>query len=318
MTDATLTDLAPFFRRYDRRNRLLLGTAFCASLILATAIATRMLSVELPGLKGVPVVWGMGVVFSPLFIALWWTFGEVMTRWRRKTLPPDGSQLAGEVDARNGMRIANAGFIFNIGVVTAIFSGQAVMALVAFRIHLGYSFGIWMAQATCIVVGAVTIYLGNLWPRMPVSHAPEKKPAATMKTNRHAGWFMVIVGLLVMAWGLFMPVIVPTVRPTQPPFEASKHREISLSPAALEKFVGRYDFGNGFTVSVTRVGPTLWVRREGSHGDTGAAVYPEAPDAFFWKAVEAQIRFSVDAKGTVTGAEFREAGPWQPGRRLQP
>ena len=97
MTDTTSTemgstDMAPFFKRYDLRNRLVLGAALCASLVLSAVIATRMLSVEMPGLKGVPVVWGMGVLFSPLFIALWWTFGEFMARRRHKTSSPDGSQ----------------------------------------------------------------------------------------------------------------------------------------------------------------------------------------------------------------------------------
>jgi hypothetical protein len=58
------------------------------------------------------------------------------------------------------------------------------------------------------------------------------------------------------------------------------------------------------------------VLREGLPGETGAPVYPEAPSSFFWKAVEAQIRFTTDASGDVNGAEFREAGSWQRGKRL--
>ncbi len=126
---------------------------------------------------------------------------------------------------------------------------------------------------------------------MPVSRALEQKAAATMKANRYAGWFMVIVGLLVMLWGLVMPIS-PSARPfAPPPFEASKHKEIVLPAADLDKFVGRYDFGNDFVVRVTHDGPTLQVFREHSPGARPAPIYPEGPRAFFWKAVEAQIRF---------------------------
>ncbi len=69
---------------------------------------------------------------------------------------------------------------------------------------------------------------------------------------------------------------------------------------------------------MTHDGATLRVLREVSPGARAAPIYPEAPTAFFWKAVEAQIRFTLDARGGVTGAEFREAGPWQPGKRLTP
>ncbi len=54
-------------------------------------------------------------------------------------------------------------------------------------------------------VGAVTIYLGNLWPRMPTPRAPERKAATTMKVNRFSGWLMVIIGVL----GLFLPLLHP-------------------------------------------------------------------------------------------------------------
>jgi hypothetical protein len=193
---------------------------------------------------------------------------------------------------------------------------QILMALLAFGHPLGYPVGFLIPRVTMIAVGAVTIYLGNVWPRMPTPRGPEPRAAATMKVNRRVGWFMVIFGLLIVLFGLFLPSIVPQGRLTQPAFEASKHKEIALPAAELDRFVGRYDFGDNFTISVTRRGATLWVIREGSHGERGAAIYPEAPRAFFWKMAEAQLRFTVDAQGNVNGAEFKEAGDWQPGKRL--
>ena len=317
-TNAGLIDLGPFFARYDRRNKHLMLGGLCASLLFSAAIATQLLMTGAPGLRGVATIWGMGVVFTPLFLAGWWTFGGLMALRRRRGAPLDGSHPAGAVDASNGIRIATAGFAFNIALVTAMLLGQLLMALLVFG--FGHQVrGDLIARAIMLMVGTATIYLGNLWPRMPVPRGPDQKPAAVMKANRYAGWFMVIFGLGIVLWGLFLPRISPPRLPMQPPFEASKHREISLPAEALNKFVGRYDLGNGFVVSVTHRGPTLWGLREGSGPhEKGAAVYPEGPTAFFWKAVEAQIRFIVDADGKVAGAEFREGDMRVAGKRLTP
>jgi hypothetical protein len=66
-----------------------------------------------------------------------------------------------------------------------------------------------IARVIMLVVGAVTIYLGNLWPRMPTPRAPERTAAIRMKANRISGWVMVISGLLVVLLGLFLPLLVP-------------------------------------------------------------------------------------------------------------
>jgi CubicO group peptidase (beta-lactamase class C family) len=107
----------------------------------------------------------------------------------------------------------------------------------------------------------------------------------------------------------------PPVPPVPPP--PTKHTEISLPAAELDKFVGRYDFGNGFTIAVTRDGATLRVLREGIPGAQAAPVYPEAPLAFFWKVVDAQIRFTADASGAVTGTELKQGGATFTGKRVQ-
>ncbi|MBO0749252.1 MAG: DUF3471 domain-containing protein [Porphyrobacter sp.] len=318
MTDTALTDLGPFFARYDRRTRVVLATALCISLMLSAAIATRLLTAGAPGPRGAGVVWTMGVLFAPALGVGWWGMTEFLVRSRRKQAAPDGSHPASTEDARNATRIATAGFAFNIALIASGIAVQVLMGLQAFGHPVGYPIGFMIPRMTTIAVGLATIYLGNLWPKMPTPRTPERKAAKMMKAYRFGGWLQVICGALIVLFGLFLPYLIPHARPTQPPFEAWKHKEISLPATQLDKFVGRYDFGNGFTVSVTHPGPTLWVRREGIAGERGGPVYPEAPNAFFWKAVEAQIRFTADARGNVTGAEFREAGPWQPGKRLTP
>jgi hypothetical protein len=99
------------------------------------------------------------------------------------------------------------------------------------------------------------------------------------------------------------------VPPAPPP--PTKHTEIALPAADLDKFVGRYDFGNGLVIAVTRDATTLRVLREGVPGAQALPIFPEAPLAFFWKALDAQIRFSTDASGAVNGAALA-------GKRVMP
>ena len=110
------------------------------------------------------------------------------------------------------------------------------------------------------------------------------------------------------------PLPTPPLQPAPPP--PAKLTEISLPTKALDKFVGRYDFGNGFVIAITHDGPTLSALREGFPGAQPAAIYPEGPLAFFWKVVDAQIRFTTDPKGAVTGAEFRQGTVQLIGKRL--
>lgn len=108
----------------------------------------------------------------------------------------------------------------------------------------------------------------------------------------------------------------PPLPPAPPP--PSQHTEISLPAPALAKFVGRYDFGSGFVIAVTRDGATLRVLREGVPGAQAWPIYPEAPLAFFWKIVDAQLRFITDAGGAVTGAEFAQGRLKLTGKRISP
>jgi hypothetical protein len=133
-----------------------------------------------------------------------------MAYGRRKTSLRDGRHPASSDDARNGVGIANGGFAFNVVLTATMLIQQALMALFVF----GYlvPIGVWITRATCIAVGAVTIYLGNLWPRMPTPRAPESKAAIRMRANRSGGWLMVMFGLMVILLGVFLPLLNPVVR----------------------------------------------------------------------------------------------------------
>jgi hypothetical protein len=111
----------------------------------------------------------------------------------------------------------------------------------------------------------------------------------------------------------------PPVPPAPPP--PSVHTEITLPAEALDKFVGRYqmDFaGTPGVVAITREGATLRAQRADIPSAPALPIFPEAPLGFFWKAVDAQIRFTTDASGKVTGAELSQGGATFTGKRLEP
>ena len=110
----------------------------------------------------------------------------------------------------NGMgSIANAGFAFNLVLLGTAIAEQLLIASLVF----GYPIrGILIARLLMMAMGAATIYLGNLWPRMPTPRAPEREAAIRMKVNRFCGWVVVIFGLLVVLLGLFLPILFPHLR----------------------------------------------------------------------------------------------------------
>ncbi len=67
----------------------------------------------------------------------------------------------------------------------------------------------------------------------------------------------------------------PPLPPVPPP--PTVHTEITLPATDLDKFVGHYDLGPGFTITVTRDSATLRVLRDGAPGGQALPVYPEGP-----------------------------------------
>lgn len=103
------------------------------------------------------------------------------------------------------------------------------------------------------------------------------------------------------------------------PSPPAVRNEIALPSEALDKFVGQYrmDFGGtAGIVTIARPGTTLTAQRADVPGAQAIAIYPETPTQFFWKVVDAQIRFVLDDKGAVTGAELSQGGATFKGTRL--
>jgi hypothetical protein len=207
MSNTLWPGMAAFYQRYDRRMRQLMASAMSAGLLLSAVVATHLLDAGKADAKLAGMLWQFGVLFPPAFTAAWWLFTELMARGRRKASPPDWRLPTGEDDARNAMRIANAGFLFTLALTATGFANQALMAALAFDQPLGQPAGQWITRAIMVIVGAVTMYLGNVWPRMPILRAPEQKPAAQMRAHRLIGWSLVIFGLMIVLLGLFLPLL---------------------------------------------------------------------------------------------------------------
>jgi len=71
-------------------------------------------------------------------------------------------------------------------------------------------------------------------------------------------------------------------------------------------------------VAITRDSGGLWAQREGLPGAARLQIFPEAPLAFFWKAVDAQIEFTTDRDGAVIGAGLKQNGAPRTGKRITP
>jgi len=141
---------------------------------------------------------------------------------------------------------------------------------------------------------------------------PAKGRAVVVLVNSAAEPGAADIGLRVLLGAPMPPT--PPVPPAPPPPVA--RTEVTLPAAELERVVGRYRFDAGFVVAVTLDGGTLRARNEAA--PQAFPIFAEAPLSFFWRVVDAQIRFTADAAGKVTGAELMQGGQTFTGTRIEP
>jgi D-alanyl-D-alanine-carboxypeptidase/D-alanyl-D-alanine-endopeptidase len=82
---------------------------------------------------------------------------------------------------------------------------------------------------------------------------------------------------------------------------------VPIDPKLLDGYVGRYELevAPGMIVTVTRDKDQLSVQLT---GQPAFPVFPEGPRDFFYKVVEAQITFEVDASGRAGALVLHQNG----------
>ncbi|MEO6719797.1 MAG: serine hydrolase [Ferruginibacter sp.] len=79
----------------------------------------------------------------------------------------------------------------------------------------------------------------------------------------------------------------------------------STLPQDVKQYEGRYDFGNGAVMTITSDDKNLFAQLS---GQGKFPIFPSSPGEFFWKVVEARIKFIKNEKGEITGGQFFQNG----------
>ncbi|HZA14979.1 MAG TPA: serine hydrolase, partial [Myxococcaceae bacterium] len=88
--------------------------------------------------------------------------------------------------------------------------------------------------------------------------------------------------------------------------------EIDLAEPVLRRYVGEYEARPAFVINVTLENGALFAQ---ATGQSKLPIFPESETTFFYRAVNAQISFTRDSAGTVTGLVRHQGGREQPARR---
>ncbi|OPZ94549.1 MAG: Penicillin-binding protein 4* [Firmicutes bacterium ADurb.Bin419] len=80
-------------------------------------------------------------------------------------------------------------------------------------------------------------------------------------------------------------------------------KAIELDTKLTDKYTGTYEYIEGYNVIITKTGEQLYAQLT---GQGKAEIYPEAENKFFYRAVDAQITFTSDENGEITGLKFKQ------------
>jgi hypothetical protein len=89
---------------------------------------------------------------------------------------------------------------------------------------------------------------------------------------------------------------------------------IELPASAMAPYVGSYEFARGFTFEVTMRDSMLFIA---SPFRSAQRLWPESSTAFFVKEVDAEIVFTRDASGAVTGFLLRQYDRDRPAKKVR-
>jgi hypothetical protein len=91
-------------------------------------------------------------------------------------------------------------------------------------------------------------------------------------------------------------------------------KEVRLTPAQLDRCVGRYEIAPGFVLAITREGDRLLSQ---ATGQPSFEIFAESESEFFPKAFDAQLTFDLKEPGPAKGVVLHQRGQDVPAKRLE-
>ena len=104
---------------------------------------------------------------------------------------------------------------------------------------------------------------------------------------------------------------VPLAPAPEPPVERT---EVEVGEDILETYVGEYEFAPTFSIVVTLEDGALFAQ---ATGQGKFPIFAESETEFFLRVVDAQVSFTKDDSGAVTGLILHQNGVNQPGRKVR-
>ena len=94
----------------------------------------------------------------------------------------------------------------------------------------------------------------------------------------------------------------------------ASYSEASVKPKDLQVFTGRYEIAGIGVLTITTENDRLYAQMS---GQSKFEIFPSSPDEFFWKVVEARIKFARDDKGVINQAKIFQNGQELTGNKLK-
>ena len=109
-------------------------------------------------------------------------------------------------------------------------------------------------------------------------------------------------------------IVAPRLPLRAPALPQASRKEIALAPEVLERYVGEYELAPTFRIVVTREGSSLFAQ---ATNQPRFQLFAEKDGEFFLKVVDAQLSFTRDASGAVTGLILHQNRQDAPGRKIR-
>jgi len=100
--------------------------------------------------------------------------------------------------------------------------------------------------------------------------------------------------------------------PPRPPLK--RHKEVTVDPRLLDKYVGRYRFSPEIVLAITREGNTLFVQE---NDEPKQELGAEGERRFFSKTADDEYSFEIDSSGRVTTMILHTGGKDLPMKRIE-